>query len=358
MGDSTESLSKNEAEAMAELEAEFQRELERNAMAVRLLQQKAEEAKQAKQRADQSQKRMESMQEKYNHMQDKVETTKQTLQDAETTLARQDKIRNTVKELQERAKSFEEKTAQRIKSSQLFDSEICSGFEFPKPLIDYDAEEGQQIEKQIDESIASSRVKSEENVPNIDYAQTVLSLQEKLSRINSTKSPSPASESEKSASATAAASTDHVSSSSSSSLPTPVKEDPTIDLQNSVLRLEAKCEGVREELARMTLSEQYMRTKQAQLRAKKKELEAKEAMERAATKEREAEEMRKKVANMMKLLADRKTRLKLMDNAIDAKTDVVDKLNAIRDKRERREKFITKIKTDQVVFDKKAKKKK
>ena len=91
---------------------------------------------------------------------------------------------------------------------------------------------------------------------------------------------------EKSASATAAASTDHVSS---SSLPTPVKEDPTIDLQNSVLRLEAKCEGVREELARMTLSEQYMRTKQAQLRAKKKELEAKEAMERAATKEREAE---------------------------------------------------------------------
>ena len=50
MGDSTESLSKNEAEAMAELEAEFQRELERNAMAVRLLQQKAEEAKQAKQR--------------------------------------------------------------------------------------------------------------------------------------------------------------------------------------------------------------------------------------------------------------------------------------------------------------------
>ena len=43
--------------------------------------------------------------------------------------------------------------------------------------------------------LASSRVKREENVPNIDYAQTVLSLQEKLSRINSTKSPSPSSES-------------------------------------------------------------------------------------------------------------------------------------------------------------------
>ena len=106
-------------------------------------------------RADQSQKRMESMQEKYNHMHDKVETTKQTLQDAETTLARQDKIRATVKDLQERAKSFEEKTAQRQKSSALFASEICSGFEFPKPLIDYDAEEEQQIEKQIDESIGT-----------------------------------------------------------------------------------------------------------------------------------------------------------------------------------------------------------
>ena len=48
MGDSYESLSKTEAEQMAELEAEFQRELERNAMAVRLLQEKAEEAKNAK----------------------------------------------------------------------------------------------------------------------------------------------------------------------------------------------------------------------------------------------------------------------------------------------------------------------
>ena len=52
--------------------------------------------------------------------------------------------------------------------------------------------------------------------------------------------------------------------------------------------LEAKCAGVREELGRMALSEQYMRTKQAQLKAKKKEKEAEEAAKRAAQKELEA----------------------------------------------------------------------
>ena len=53
-------------------------------------------------------------------------------------------------------------------------------------------------------------------------------------------------------------------------------------------RLEAKCAGVREELGRMALSEQYMRTKQAQLRARKKEMEAKQALIKADIKEREA----------------------------------------------------------------------
>ena len=61
-----------------------------------------------------------------------------------------------------------------------------------------------------------------------------------------------------------------------------------IDLNDSVQRLEAKCAGVREELGRMALSEQYMRTKQAQLRARKKELEAKEATIKAELREKEA----------------------------------------------------------------------
>ena len=38
-----------------------------------------------------------------------------------------------------------------------------------------------------------------------------------------------------------------------------------VDMNAMVARLEAKCANVREELGRMAVSEQYMRTKQAQL---------------------------------------------------------------------------------------------
>ena len=38
-----------------------------------------------------------------------------------------------------------------------------------------------------------------------------------------------------------------------------------VDMNAMVQRLEAKCQNVREELGRMAVSEQYMRTKQAQL---------------------------------------------------------------------------------------------
>ena len=49
MGDDTTLVSgKSEAQLMAELEAEFQMELERNQAAVRLMQQRAEEAQIAK----------------------------------------------------------------------------------------------------------------------------------------------------------------------------------------------------------------------------------------------------------------------------------------------------------------------
>jgi len=43
------------------------------------------------------------------------------------------------------------------------------------------------------------------------------------------------------------------------------EEEVDVDINAMVARLEAKCANVREELGRMAVSEQYMRTKQAQL---------------------------------------------------------------------------------------------
>ena len=86
-------------------------------------------------------------------------------------------------------------------------------------------------------------------------------------------------------------SSDHVSSLDQSEKPIAESEDDEdlqINLESSVERLEAKCAGVREELGRMALSEQYMRTKQAQLFAKRREMEAKQAMLKAEIKEKEA----------------------------------------------------------------------
>jgi len=400
MGDSFESLSKSEAEQLAELEAEFQRELERNAMAVRLLQQKAEEAKNAKLRVDLSQKRMETMQEKYTHMHKKVETTKQTLHEAENRIVRQDKIRETCKELQERAMKYEQKIRQRHESNALFSAEI-GDFDFPMPLIDYDDEDqdgaaaacsgisildetnskGESLQTPANIAATNS---IEDKMPKIDYAQTVLDLQEKLSRVAcanqpsseissiknlATSSPSPSTSTEKS---DTTVSTDHVTTitaitAQQQQQPQPQlaedQEQPsnepeiTIDLNDSVQRLEAKCAGVREELGRMALSETYMRTKQAQLKAKKKEMLAQQAMIRAELKEKEAAEMRLKVANMMKLLSDRKMKLKVTENVIDKKVAVVDGVNKILERKERRAHYTQKQRDEQIAFGKKAAKK-
>ena len=146
--------------------------------------------------------------------------------------------------------------------------------------------------------------------------------------------------------------------------------------------LEAKCAGVREELGRMALSEQYMRTKQAQLKAKKKEKEAEEAAKRAAQKELEAaviaksdvifglsgsgfcilqfysslQEMRQKVGNMMKLLAERKNKLKSTENVIEKKGVVVEKVTKLLDSKQRKETFVSNKKEELLAFDKAGKK--
>merc|ERR1712045_802754 len=277
--------------------------------------------------------------------------------------------------------------------------------DFPMPLIDYDDEDqdgaaaacsgisildetnskGEGLQTPANIAATNS---SEEKMPKIDYAQTVLDLQEKLSRVacanqlpsseisaiknlaTSSPAPSTTTTTEKS---DKVSTEDHVTTITTAITaleqqpqqqpqvledqePSSSSNEPeiTIDLNDSVQRLEAKCAGVREELGRMALSETYMRTKQAQLKAKKKEMLAQQAMIRAELKEKEAAEMRLKVANMMKLLSDRKMKLKVTENVIDKKVAVVDGVNKILERKERRAHYTQKQRDEQIAFGKKA----
>ena len=116
-------------------------------------------------RADLSQKKMESMQEKYTHMQVKVETTKKTLNEAQDRIVRQDKIQETVKNLQERAQVYAEKMTQRQESSALFCAEIAD-FDFPQPLINYEEDD---VKEGSIESTVSSSCSGKSNISNILY---------------------------------------------------------------------------------------------------------------------------------------------------------------------------------------------
>jgi len=275
MGDETINLTNaSEAKALAELEAEFARELERNSAALKLLKERAEEAKCAKTRAELSHQKMECMKIKYTDMQDKLERSRRTLQTAQDRIDRQNQVTNTVRNLRQKADLYESK----LKMKNLLQEGAGTGFDFPQPLINYEEEEAKEREKSVSNDHEEIKEFSEE-----------------------------------------------------------VEDALAIDLNDSVQRLEAKCAGVREELSRMALSEQYMRTKQAQLKAKKKEKEAEEAVERAAQKEREAAEMRRKVGNMMKLLQAKKDRVKITEKVIDKKEASVEKVNKILHRGQRRE---------------------
>ena len=61
--------------------------------------------------------------------------------------------------------------------------------------------------------------------------------------------------------------------------------------------------------------------------------------------------MRRKVANMMKLLEERKTKLKVTENVLEKRTNVVDKVNKLLDSKERRANFVQKQRDECVVFD-------
>merc|ERR1712073_191319 len=73
-------------------------------------------------------------------------------------------------------------------------------------------------------------------------------------------------------------------------------------VKSMVARVEGKCENIRDDIADMAMSEQYLRTKQALLKAKKKEQEMQIAENIASLREEEVIKMREKVEKMQELL--------------------------------------------------------
>merc|ERR1711992_377147 len=90
-------------------------------------------------------------------------------------------------------------------------------------------------------------------------------------------------------------------------------------VKSMVARVEGKYENIRDDIADMATSEQYLRTKQALLKAKKKEQEMEIAQKMASIRETEVLKMREKVAKMQELLNSRKTELKITEEIIHEK---------------------------------------
>jgi len=351
MGD--ELISKPEAQALIDLEEEFERELKRNALALELLRERAEEAKIARSRAELSAQKKECMMYKLRTLQDNMKATTETLTKTQERIDKQEQIRAMVNSMQDKVNKYEVKLKMQKQNSQQLGmlGNVMPDFDFPEPLINYDEDEeteaqkdlkivGAQIElvgAQIEPVEAQKQTSSDEaqkveeeeepqqiqqnqadheSDPHCDLNESVQRLESKCSGARS-------------------------------------EESMDIDLNDSVQRLEAKCAGVREELGRMALSEQYMRTKQAQLRCRKKEMEAREATIKAELREKEAYDMREKVHGMMKLLAERRNKLKVTENVIVKKGNVVDNVNKILNQKEIRIKQKEKQKDELLAFGKK-----
>jgi len=142
MGDDTISSSeKTDAQALAELEMEFERELKRNSLALQLLRERAEEAKIAKTRASLSAQKKECMMTKLETLKTNMAATSDTLTRAQERLENQEKIREMVSNMQEKINKCEVKLNMQKQNSQLLGVNTSSGFDFPTPLINYDEED-------------------------------------------------------------------------------------------------------------------------------------------------------------------------------------------------------------------------
>jgi len=351
MGD--ELISKPEAQALIDLEEEFERELKRNALALELLRERAEEAKIARSRAELSAQKKECMMYKLRTLQDNMAATTETLTKTQERIDKQEQVRAMVSSMKDKVNKYEVKLKMQKQNSQQLGmlGNVMPDFDFPEPLINYDedeeteAQKDSEIESQIEPVGAQMEPVEAQKQTSSDEAQKVEEEEEPQQQIQQ----NPADH-ESDPHCDLNESVQRLESKYAESRS---EESMDIDLNDSVQRLEAKCAGVREELGRMALSEQYMRTKQAQLRCRKKELEAKEATIKAELREKEAYDMREKVHGMIKLLAERRNKLKVTENVIVKKGDVVDNVNKILNQKEIRIKQKEKQKDELLAFGKK-----
>lgn len=114
------------------------------------------------------------------------------------------------------------------------------------------------------------------------------------------------------------------------------------EVKEMVAKVEGKCKNVKDNIADMAMSEQYLRTKQAMLKAKKKEQEMKIAQRMAELREEEVLKMREKVTRMQELLASRKTELKITEEIIHEKDGEKDNLDKRIEASRRRESYVEK----------------
>jgi len=130
------------------------------------------------------------------------------------------------------------------------------------------------------------------------------------------------------------------------------------EVKTMVENAEGKCKTVRNDMADMAMSEQYLRTKQAMLMAKKKEQEMKIAANIAAIREDEVTKMREKVKAMQDLLASRKKKLQITEEILVEKSEEKKMMERNVEKMKRRESHAEKELLERVVFDKPLQKKK
>merc|ERR1712241_1583472 len=114
------------------------------------------------------------------------------------------------------------------------------------------------------------------------------------------------------------------------------------EVKDMVAKVEGKCKNIKDNIADMAMSEQYLRTKQALLKAKKKEQEMKIAQKMAELREEEVVKMREKVARMQELLASRRTELKITEEIIQEKDGEKENLEKRIEASRRRESYVEK----------------